>query len=221
MNDPNFYEILKAAEGIYGDNLKSADAACDEYNALCRGVVNMRECPILTSMGYFNRPVTIEHVDKSDPDPSKWTTTEHALGTKPTNPKDAIGSSKPPLSCVSMPVMFEIGNAMLEGSCKYGRHNYRAAGVRASVYFDAAMRHLARWWEGEDIDPDSGMSHVTKAIAGLVVLRDAQINGMVAFDDRPPKSDPLWYENAERRTKGVLGMYPEPKPPVTQAPPQQ
>lgn len=94
---------------------------------------------------------------------------------KESNPKDALGCKKPPLSAVPMPVIFEIGTAMLEGACKYARHNYRAVGIRASVYFDALMRHMCAWWEGEDDDPDSGISHVTKALACLVVLRDAMI----------------------------------------------
>lgn len=106
---------------------------------------------------------------------------------KDTNPKDAIGISKAPMSTVSAAVLAEVGVAMLEGASKYGRHNYRAAGVRGSVYYDATMRHLMSWWEGEDTDPDSGMSHVTKAITSLVVLRDAMIQGMCT-DDRPPRS---------------------------------
>lgn len=106
---------------------------------------------------------------------------------KATNPKNAIGISKAPLSTVSAAVLAEVGVAMLEGASKYGRHNYRAAGVRASVYYDATMRHLMAWWEGEDTDPDSGMSHITKAITSLVVLRDAMIQDMCT-DDRPPRS---------------------------------
>lgn len=106
---------------------------------------------------------------------------------KPTNPKDAVGIRKAPMSTVSAAVMAEIGVAMLEGAAKYGRHNYRGVGVRASVYYDATMRHLLSWWEGEDTDPDSGMSHITKAITSLVVLRDAMIQGKVT-DDRPPRS---------------------------------
>lgn len=106
---------------------------------------------------------------------------------KATNPKDAIGISKAPMSTVSAAVLAEVGVAMLEGASKYGRHNYRAAGVRSSVYYDATMRHLMAWWEGEDTDPDSGMSHITKAITSLVVLRDAMIQGMCT-DDRPPRS---------------------------------
>ena len=53
------------------------------------------------------------------------------------------------------------------------------------------MRHLVGWWEGEDLDPDSGLSHVTKAIASLVVLRDAMLNGKCE-DDRPPACAPFF-----------------------------
>lgn len=106
---------------------------------------------------------------------------------KATNPKDAIGISKAPMSTVPAAVLAEVGVAMLEGACKYGRSNFRIAGVRASVYYDATMRHLMSWWEGEDTDPDSGMSHITKAITSLVVLRDAMIQDMCT-DDRPPRS---------------------------------
>ena len=108
-------------------------------------------------------------------------------GTKLTNPKDVVGIRKAPLSTVPANVLVEIGVAMLEGSLKYGRHNYRTAGVRTSVYYDGTMRHLMAWWEGEDLDPDSGVSHVTKAIASVVVLRDAMLQGM-ATDDRPPSA---------------------------------
>lgn len=110
---------------------------------------------------------------------------------KPTNPKDAIGIRKAPMSTVPMNVLVEIGIGMLEGASKYGRHNYRCAGVRSSVYFDATMRHLIAWWEGEDIDPDSGMPHISKALCSLVVLRDAQMQSMIT-DDRPPRSAPFY-----------------------------
>lgn len=113
-----------------------------------------------------------------------------AASIKESNPKDSIGIRKAPLSCVPATVLLELGVAMQEGAHKYRRHNYRAIGVRASVYYDATMRHLFSWWEGEDIDPDSGLSHVTKAIASLTVLRDAMIQSKF-HDDRPPASAPF------------------------------
>ncbi|HCA51618.1 MAG TPA: hypothetical protein DEP24_00905 [Mycobacterium sp.] len=133
---------------------------------------------------------------------------------KASNPKDAIGSRKVGLSRVSLPVVMEMDVAMFEGSLKYGRHNYRAIGVRTSVYFDAALRHLFAFWEGQDIDPDSGLSHITKALASLAVLRDAQLQDKVD-DDRPPVSvDFIAGLNA--KVAALIEKYPNPVEPWTQ-----
>lgn len=130
------------------------------------------------------------------------------------NPKDAVGIRKAPFSTLPQNVVAEVGVAMLEGALKYGRHNYRAEGVRASVYFDASMRHLTAWWEGQDVDPDSGMSHLVKAIASLVVLRDAFSQRFVN-DDRPPPSLPDWQGELNEAVVKLLEKYPNPKMPVT------
>src|SRR3546814_1311497 len=109
--------------------------------------------------------------------------------SKDTNPKDAVGKKKwRQFSTIPVTIIWELGVAMLEGARKYGRHNYRVAGVRSSVYVDAAIGHITQWWEGEDLDPDTGLSHITKAMASLAVLRDAMIQGKF-LDDRPPKTD--------------------------------
>lgn len=134
---------------------------------------------------------------------------------KDTNPKDAVGIKKVPFSTISAPVIAELGLAMMEGARKYGAHNYRAAGVRASVYYDATFRHLTAWWEGEDIDPLSGLSHVTKAIASLTVLRDAMIFSMLN-DDRPPKAPEGWQEELNKKAGELIEKFPNAVPPVTQ-----
>jgi len=127
------------------------------------------------------------------------------IEVKETNPKDAVGCGKAPMSCLPMAVVAEVGVALFEGACKYGKFNWRIVGVRASIYFDAAHRHMTSWWEGEDIDPDSGLSHVTKAISALMVLRDAMIQGNWV-DDRPPSSKEFYLE-LNRKTKEIANKY--------------
>lgn len=135
---------------------------------------------------------------------------------KDTNPKDAVGITKVPWSTLPSQVLGECGVAMLEGALKYGRHNYRVAGVRASVYYDAAVaRHLAAWWEGEDIDPDSGLSHITKAIVSLMVLRDSMLQGNWVDDRPPPVADTGWVAKLNEKVKALLAKYPNPKLPFT------
>jgi len=131
------------------------------------------------------------------------------------NPKDDVGSKKVPMSVVSAPVLMEIGLGMMEGARKYGRHNYRIAGVRASVYYDAAMRHLMAWWEGEDVDPDSGLNHVTKALACLSVLRDSMILENYK-DDRPPKHKDGWVAQYNKKAEEIIKKYPEGVAPYTE-----
>ena len=132
--------------------------------------------------------------------------------TKPSNPKDSIGSSKVPFSTVPSQVTAEIGHALLEGACKYGRHNYRVVGVRSSVYFDATLRHLTAWWEGQDIDPDSGLNHVVKALASLTVLRDSMNQGNLNDDRPPPVADPNWVKALNDQAAKLLAQHPHPKP---------
>ncbi len=129
---------------------------------------------------------------------------------KPSNPKDAVGIRKVPFSTVPANVIAEVAVAMLEGALKYGRHNFRVIGVRSSVYYDAARRHLDAWWEGQDIDPDSGLSHITKAITSLVVLRDAMMHNLVT-DDRPPPTNEIFMSVLNEHVSELLDKYPNPK----------
>ncbi|AUV61775.1 endolysin; inhibits RNA polymerase [Pseudomonas phage Bjorn] len=90
----------------------------------------------------------------------------------------------------------------MEGALKYGRHNYRAIGVRASIYYDATQRHLTAWWEGEDLDPESRLSHITKAISSLTVLRDSMIRENWT-DDRPPATPDMYVKLNEHAARLV------------------
>lgn len=132
----------------------------------------------------------------------------HQSRKKETNPKDALGIKKAPLHCIPCGPLLELGLAMMEGSRKYGSHNYRVMGARASVYYDAAMRHLTAWWEGEDIDPDSGLHHLIKAAASLIVMRDSTIIGNWE-DDRPVKyPDGLDIKKYNEHVEKLAKKYP-------------
>ena len=109
---------------------------------------------------------------------------------KPTNPKDVLGTNKIELGLVSDYAIAEEALAMTEGMFKYGRFNYRGEGVRASVYIAAARRHLAKYWNGEDHDPKTGVHHLGSARACLGVLFDSLSMGNMK-DDRPPKNPRL------------------------------
>lgn len=99
-----------------------------------------------------------------------------------------MGSAKPNLSIIPPAPLLEVCAALTEGACKYGPWNWRDQQISETIYVDAAIRHGLQYLSGEDIDPDSGLSHITKMIAGLVILRDAQIH-KCTIDNRNAASD--------------------------------
>lgn len=102
---------------------------------------------------------------------------------KQSNPKDVVGSTKLPMHLWPTTATIQGALALLDGALKYGRGNWREAGVRYSVYYDAARRHLDAAFEGEDIDPDSGLTHEAHALATLAIIVDARAAGKL-IDDR-------------------------------------
>lgn len=104
---------------------------------------------------------------------------------KPSNPKDAFGSAKVPTGIVPDTGDIDVAMAFLEGAMKYGRYNWRIAGVRASIYNDAIERHRKKWWNGENRDPLSRVKHLANLRACVDILLDAELCGMLE-DDRPP-----------------------------------
>lgn len=137
------------------------------------------------------------------------------LNKKDTNPKDGIGIKKVPFMLIPENVIAEVGLAFLEGSRKYGSFNWRVAGVRASVYIDALRRHLGAWVNGEDVDPASGLSHLVKAMACLIILRDSMIQGNWT-DDRPPKTKCGWVEELNKKAEDIINKIPTCVAPYTE-----
>lgn len=104
---------------------------------------------------------------------------------KATNPKDLIGSTKLPMSLVPSTLITLAALAFLEGALKYGRYNWRIAGVRMCIYLDAIHRHTAKLQNGEDIDPVTHVPHLASIVACCGIIHDAKQFGLLV-DDRPP-----------------------------------
>ena len=96
-----------------------------------------------------------------------------------------LGSGRLPLGLVPDTLSAFAALGFLEGALKYGRYNWRVAGVRSSIYHDAIRRHLAKWWAGEEVDQKTGVPHLASILASVGILLDSALVGKLA-DDRPP-----------------------------------
>ena len=107
--------------------------------------------------------------------------------SKPSNPKDLIGSTKLPLSLVPGTSKAYQALGHLEGMLKYGLVNWRECGVRASIYMDALERHYEKFKNGEWADPETQVPHLGSMLACIGILVDAYECGKLV-DDRPKQA---------------------------------
>lgn len=132
------------------------------------------------------------------------------MNSKPTNPKDRQAVSKVDLSLLPEIAIIWGNLAMCEGNYKYGAYNFRATGVKSSVYISALRRHLGKYLEGEWADRKTRVPHLGSIIACAAILADAHASGLLD-DDRPLAVDmESIYDEAEQITKHLQQVFPNP-----------
>lgn len=76
---------------------------------------------------------------------------------------------KPPIDLVDKELIIEVAKILGYGAEKYEAHNWRT-GLPLTRYYSAAMRHLMAWNDGEDVDPESGLSHISHAACNMMFI---------------------------------------------------
>lgn len=90
-------------------------------------------------------------------------------------------AGKPPMDLLDRHALEEIAQVLEFGRRKHAAHNWRG-GLPMSRLMAAAMRHLMAYNDGEDFDPESGLSHL--AHAGCCVMFALRME-----KDRPDMDD--------------------------------
>ena len=122
---------------------------------------------------------------------AKWTLTDqkggkHAMLSYPdNNPKTQYGEAKPKMSDTPTISVKLLGQVHTMGADKYGAFNWREHKVSSTVYYDAAMRHLMAYFDGEDTDPESQLPHLAHIMACCSILLDAEHHQ--SLNDNRPK----------------------------------
>jgi len=78
---------------------------------------------------------------------------------------------KAPLALIPPEALLEIAEVFGFGAEKYGVNNWRIDGDTSKLRtYSSIQRHLNAWHSGEDLDPESGMSHLAHAATQLMIL---------------------------------------------------
>jgi hypothetical protein len=90
---------------------------------------------------------------------------------------------KPRLGLLPKKALTETAKVLTFGAEKYDAHNWRK-GLEYSRLEDAALRHVFAWADGEDRDPESGLSHLAHALCCLMFLLEFVAEERHDLDDR-------------------------------------
>jgi len=101
----------------------------------------------------------------------------------------------------------EIVNVMTFGADKYGDRNWEK-GLGYSRVWAAAIRHMWKWFHGEAVDSETGLSHLAHAGCCLLFLLAYERRGN-GIDDRP--TPPM----GDKEFKELLSRTKEPHEPIT------
>ncbi len=78
------------------------------------------------------------------------------------NQGQKLDKGKPPISLINRRALEEEAQVMAFGATKYAAHNWRK-GIASSRLLDAALRHILAYADGENVDPETGLSHLAHA----------------------------------------------------------
>lgn len=115
------------------------------------------------------------------------------------NKAKKFDSNKIDLSFVSINMKKAVAEALQYGAEKYGRDNYHA-GLSSNRLIGALERHLELWKNKEEVDSESGLSHLSHMAATLQMIVDSIALGSLQ-DDRKAMTTQLNFEYKGNKVK--------------------
>jgi hypothetical protein len=100
--------------------------------------------------------------------------------------KDDTG--KDPWELLPWDALREVVKVLAFGANKYEERNWEK-GMAYGRLYGAALRHLTSWWEGEEADHETGLSHLAHACCCVLFLLAFELRG-IGTDNRPPGKIP-------------------------------
>lgn len=85
-------------------------------------------------------------------------------------------SGKPRWSLVPFDAMGSVVEVLTYGADKYGEGNWKGLSDFENRYFNAAMRHLIAWKNGEKNDSESGKPHLAHAACCILFMLWKELN---------------------------------------------
>lgn len=92
---------------------------------------------------------------------------------------------KPQFEYLPLELLSGVNEVLRYGAGHYGVNNWKKEGFVMSRAYNALIRHMNAFWNGESIDPETGLNHLDHAMCNLLFLKYHYDNHIETCDDRP------------------------------------
>lgn len=92
---------------------------------------------------------------------------------------------KLPMHLIPTSTYIAMAEVLQIGAMKYSERNWERS-MRWSICYSSCLRHLFKWWKGEDLDTETQLNHLKHALCNIAFLIE-YLETAPNQDDRPIK----------------------------------
>tara|TARA_X000001382_G_scaffold120503_1_gene102082 strand:+ start:38 stop:469 length:432 start_codon:yes stop_codon:yes gene_type:complete len=102
-------------------------------------------------------------------------------------------SKKPKMNLLPPKAIVEVAKVLTFGAQKYGPENWKELEDLQNRYLAGALRHIFAHMDGEQLDPETGLSHMAHALCCLLFKLEIELENAKIEEERPRETDTAEY----------------------------
>ena len=102
-------------------------------------------------------------------------------------------SKKPKMNLLPPKAIVEVAKVLTFGAQKYGAENWKELEDLQNRYLAGALRHIFAHMDGEQLDPETGLSHMAHALCCLLFKLEIELENAKIEEERPRETDTAEY----------------------------
>ena len=98
-------------------------------------------------------------------------------------------SEKPKMNLLPPKAIVEISKVLTFGASKYDAENWRKLDDLQNRYTAGALRHIFAHMDGEELDPETNLSHLAHAMCCLLFKLEIELENAKIEEEKPRETD--------------------------------
>ena len=108
---------------------------------------------------------------------------------------------KPKMHLLPPKAIVEISKVLTFGAAKYDAENWRKLDDLQNRYTAGALRHIFAHMDGEQLDPETNLSHLAHAMCCLLFKLEIELEDAKSKEEEPRESDVTEHQARDQSTE--------------------